>query len=73
MCGRMRRPRGLRLWRRYVTEKNQERNGITKDGENADIIILNEVSQKDLWIAGNREVAYVTNYVGNNLQYGENG
>ena len=63
MCGRMRRPRGLRLWRRYVTEKNQERNGITKD----------EVSQKDLWIAGNREVAYVTNYVGNNLQYGENG
>ena len=56
-----------------MTEKNQERNGITKDGENADIIILNEVSQKDLWIAGNREVAYVTNYVGNSLQYGENG
>ena len=73
MCGRMRRLQDLRLWRRYVTEKNQERNGITKDGENADIIILNEVSQKDLWIAGNREVAYVTNYVGNNLQYGENG
>lgn len=36
-------------------------------------LLNKEVSQKDLCMTGNREVAYVTNYVGNNLQYGKKG